>query len=411
MKFDKTMSDQIEFISLALENCENLEVFGDDILDFWTSEIRMGVGSYGENEADDGGIVISKRAFKNMSSAATEEYEDGTRGLDYDPEEVFYLYNRLMKCCDICQIFVKLKDGGELLFSVPYDPLESDLCGNEIDLSNCPSAELDANGDLSIFFGASSHTYQRTDNNYFDLVIGLKDEIKHKLNGPLQIWIDTFSNTKSDYRCPRLFIGMRIANHGYSGKKMNLVFEDIKNVTYDISFGEEEKRHLWMSRISNGEIFVEIEGFCTFYCQGIKTYSHFSGERDDSGIYEENEIYKKTLRCELSERQMELFAGNHLAHNEKEFDMTAFTDAVQKVLNGDITVKYFMNWLNAHSEMVQFYSEVHFRNDAFYCTLATMMDRLQIKLSYYENLSDCRALIEKSAEEIEEFYKAEYVID
>ncbi len=129
MRFDKSMLDQIRSVSLALENCEDFEIAADDILDFRTSEIRMGAGYNGENEVDDGCLVISKRAFKNLSSAATEEYADGTTGLDYDPEEVFYLYNRLIDYCDICQVYVKFKDGKDILFFVPYDPLESRKLG------------------------------------------------------------------------------------------------------------------------------------------------------------------------------------------------------------------------------------------------------------------------------------------
>lgn len=411
MKFDKNMLDTIKFICLVLENCEDFEIAADDILDFQTSEIRMGAGYYGENEVDDGRLVISKRAFKNLSSMATQEYTDGTTGLDYDPEEVFYLYNRLIGYCNICQVHVKFKDGKDILFFVPYDPLVSRRTGGEVDLSNCSSAELDGNGDLLILFGTSSHSYKRTDDNYFDLVIGLKDEIKKPLKNPLQIMLMNISNNQNDSLCPRFFLSAFLANNGYSRKKIQLVFEDVRDLSFDIDFEEEGKRHLRMSRISTGDIFVEIENLCEFYCHGAKTYSRYAGERDDLELYENKEIYREAIHCELNERQMALFAGNHYGHTEKEFDMAVITAAGQKVLRGEISVKYFMNWLKAHSEMFQFYRTDRLKSDELYCTIATMMDRLQIKLSYYENLPDCRTLIEKSLTEIENVYKAARATD
>ncbi len=284
--------------------------------------------------------------------------------------------------------------------------MKAESSGGEVDLSNCPSAELDGNGDLLILFGTSSHAYKRTDNNYSDLVIGLKDEIKKPLEKPLQIMLTSFSDNENDYRCPRFFLGARLMNKGYSGKKIQLVFEDVRDISFDIDFEEEGKRHLWMSRISTGDIFVEIENLCAFYCHGAKTYSRYAGERDDSELYENNEIYRKAVHCELNERQMELFANNHFAHTEKEFDMGALTAAGQKVLRGEISVKYYGNWLKAHSEMLQFYRKDRLKSDEFFCTIATMMDRLQIKLSYYDNLPDCRALIEKAMAEIEALYQA-----
>ncbi len=229
MKFNKSALSQIEFISLELENCESYEIDGKDILDFQMSEIRMGAGDNGENEADDGRLTISKRALKNLSSFATQEYSDGTTGLDHDPEEIFYLYNRLINHCDICQIYVRFKDGGDILFFVPYDPLESSFSGVEVDLSNCPSAEFDENGDLLILFGASSHAYQRTDDNYFDLIVGLKDKIARPLAKPLEVRVTSLSNRRDGFLCPRLFLDMRLANNGCSGKKMCLVFEDVKD--------------------------------------------------------------------------------------------------------------------------------------------------------------------------------------
>lgn len=276
MKLEKSMLEKIDTITLALENCESFNISGKYILDFWTSEFVMPSRKEPETEVDDGCLIISKNAFKILSSAATEEYTDGTTGLDHGPEENFYLYNRIKYCCDVCQIYVNFKDGNILPFFVPYDPLESLLFGKEIDWSNCPSAELNEDGDLLILFGKSSRAYKRTDNNYFDLIIGLKDEIHQQLDQPLQGQIEKFSNSDSEVSCPRLFISMRLANKGLSGKYLELLFENVQKVSYDISFYQKGKRRLWMSRISTGEIFVEIEDICTFYCNGVEVHPEFA---------------------------------------------------------------------------------------------------------------------------------------
>ena len=58
---------------------------------------------------------------------------------------------------------------------VPYNPLEGILHGTEIELSNCPSFEIDNDGNIIIAFGKSSKQPTRKDNNYAELVEGWKD--------------------------------------------------------------------------------------------------------------------------------------------------------------------------------------------------------------------------------------------
>lgn len=285
MKFGKGMIEEIESIELVLENCECYDIPASDVMDFWTDEVKKGPGEYGH--VDDGGLRISKNAFHLLSNMAKASYADGTTALDHEPEEIFYLSNRIIDCCDICQIEVKFKDGCKILFFVPYDPLESNLNGGEIDLSNCPSAELDENGDMLVLFGESSHAYRRVDNNYSELIIGIGDIIKKPLS-ELQVKIEKFINIDYDCRCPKFFIEIELKNRGYSGKKVELVFEDVQKVNFEISFYN-EKRSIWMSRISTGEIYVEIENFCSFCCHAIKTYAAYIGRADDSVDYKDED--------------------------------------------------------------------------------------------------------------------------
>ena len=103
---------------------------------------------------------------------------------------------------------------------------------------------------------------------------------------------------------------------------------------------------------------------------------------------------------------MELFAANHYAHSEKDFNLSAFVAAKQKVLRGDISVRYFTYWLQSYSEMVQYYRGMHFLTNENCCHLAMLMDRLQVQLTYFEKVENCKHLIEKSSKEIEDYYKS-----
>ena len=131
----------------------------------------------------------------------------------------------------------------------------------------------------------------------------------------------------------------------------------------------------------------------------MKTYDVYLGEEDDPERYEEGEIYTRALHCRLDEREMKLFADNHIAKTEKGFDVALFESALQKVLDGEISVPYFGNWLRAHSEMLQYYRGTRKMRE-FYVLLATMMDSLQIRLSYDKDLTACREMLISAADEI-----------
>lgn len=401
MKFDKNMLDKLEYVDLVLENCECFRIEAGDVLDFWTSEINMDKESNGVHYADDGGMIISKNAFRNLSSFVTQPDEGEAAPSDYDPKESYYLYNRIMDCCcDICQIEVKVKGENGVLFYVPYDPLENLMTGAEIDHSNCPSAELNENGDMLILFGKSSHSYRRTDNNYSDLIIGLSDIIKEPIDDELQVEIKEFSSNDFPGRCPRLFVEVVLKNAKCSDKIVELVFEDVTKPQYEVRFSR-KKRRLLMSRISSDEIYVEFEDFVAFYCTAIKTYKEYISRLEKSIDGENADICARAINCELNESEMLSLDVCSRADCEADFSLDAFVAAKDKAFGGEISVKYFRSWLEAYSQMIMSYMDRRCREDDFHNALLTLLDRLQIRLSYLGDLSDCKEFIARIADEIE----------
>ncbi len=274
MKFEQSA---FELLTIVLENCETFEVRAEDVLEFELAGVRPTEPFGGDGyRAEDGRLRLHKRAFNVKSNFADVQFADGTHALDHDPAEDFLLGNRILSCCDVTQLHVRDRSGKTTVYYVPYDPLESILTGAEIDLSNCPSSECDENGDLLLLFGASSRSYHRTDNNYFDLVEGLREELGG-VKGTLRGEFESFSNVILSSGAERYFISLRPL---HAKTQLRLVFDGVHGAHFDCSFGK-LLGCLFMSRISTGEIFVEVDGFCTFYCTSAKTYAVFAG-RDGS---------------------------------------------------------------------------------------------------------------------------------
>lgn len=371
MKIDMNSLKDIKYIFFALENCEGFDIEAKYILDIWFDEIHRSVGPNQEDEVYDGRLVLSKDCLDLLSSVATEKYTDGTTGLDVYDIDSLKLRNRLLNCCDITQVYIYFNDGSRVWFFVPYDPLEEEMHGFEIDLSNCSSAELDENGNVLILFGKSSHSYKRVDNNYEDLILGFKDEISNKIKKPLKIKIEEISNSESDYRCPRLFVDIHVQDKAYRNKYLKLVFEDIKELAFDIYPDILQKTmELWVSRISTGDIFVEFGAELNFYCQCIKTYSVYCNDENNARI-ENCRDYKNLLKTEYD-----------------------------KLKVGKITVNDFRVWIESCSKDLQYDRQMHFVNNQKDCNIAKLMDRLAIKLNYYDNYSECNDIIVKAFQEI-----------
>lgn len=277
MKITKDTLPQIDSIELALENCEGYVIKNEDIIDIWFDEIPVRTSGSDDDEVHDGRLIISKNAFKLLSSFAYDEYEDGTTALDHDPESDYYFYDRIISCCDICQVYIHFKNGKKIWFYVDYDPVISEIHGNEIEYSNCPSAELDENGDLLILFGKSSHAFHRVDDDYFNAIDGLSEYLHKKPKGILTVKIETFGNEGNFCWSPTdgMYIEMRIKNREYRNKCLPLQFFDISKLYFDFDFKCIRAEEFYISPLQDGSLFVQFGTLCSFCCKKIKVFEGF----------------------------------------------------------------------------------------------------------------------------------------
>lgn len=371
MTIDSNIIKDIKYISLALENCECFDIDAKYILDIRFDKIRMGIGRDRNNKIYDGRLVLSHDCLDSLSSFADLEFADGTKGLDVYDKESLKLRNRIINYCDITQIYFYFNDGSKLWFFVPYDPLEDAMHGIEIDLSNCPSAELDEKGNVLLLFGKSSHSYRRVDNNYEDLILGFKNEITDHIKKPLKVKVEEISNIECDSCCPRLFVDMRLQGKEYRDKRLHLVIEDFSNLRIEINSKVlQSTLEFTVSRISTGDIFVEFGSQLHLLCQCLKTYNVY--------CYGDKEISIKDCR------------------NYRNLLMAEY----EKLKLNEINVSDFRVWLSRCSELLQYDRQMIFVEKQRDCDIAKLMDRLAIKLNYYDNYNECKELIETAVQNI-----------
>lgn len=275
MNITKEILKQIDHIEFGLENCDGYDIKPEDILDIWFDNFE-----YDEDKdkyVHDGRIVLSKNMFKQLGQFAFDEYADGTTALDHDKEEDYYFYNRIMQCCDICQVHIVYKNGDRLWFFVDYDPIESEMHGYEIEYSNCPSAELDENGDMIILFGKSSHAFQRVDNEYYNAIEGLTDLLPQKVKDILIVKIEEIGNGGTCCWCPEggLLVESRIKNKGYRNKLLPLSFFEVSELTFDFDLKNIGDEEFLISPTKDGRYFVQFGMLCNFYCSKIKVFEGF----------------------------------------------------------------------------------------------------------------------------------------
>ena len=176
-----------------------------------------------------------------------------------------------------CQVIVSFKNGEIVKLFVEYDPLESYLWGREIEYSNCPSAELNENGDMLILFGKSSRSFHRTENDYLNFIEGLKAYFPKGINGTLEIELATFGNAGHSCWCPDngLFVETYVRTKGRLKKYLPLVFNEVTKLEFNFGFGIAGKDELNIATTEDGKLFVQIGESCNFYCKSIKVFEGF----------------------------------------------------------------------------------------------------------------------------------------
>ncbi|MBQ8749419.1 MAG: hypothetical protein IJZ29_03015 [Clostridia bacterium] len=397
--------NDIKNITLKLKNGDAFHIAVNDILAINFDNIEdtgdgcYCCGSYNKTMADDGMIIVSKNAFKHLGEISKCQLADGTTLLDNYPIESFYFYERVKDCCDICEIAVEFKVGNNLLFRVPFKPLEEYIHGYEVELSNCPSCELTENGDLLILFGKSSKSYKRIDNNYNDLIFGLHESIKQPVNDILEIKVNSISKDYGKF-FSEICLNCQVLNDGFDNVNLELHFLNVSKVAFETtSYEEQFKQGLLMSKMGNNRIFVQIGNFFTFQCAVVvnkKYISALSNRKDIAGT-----VIEKCINCQLVEEEMKVMAYNAFAL-DRSLDLDAVYNAFEKVENGTINISYFRYWLLCYGDLLNYNMA---KNVLVGKRVAREMFRLYLNIFYEPDTNNCMDKIKATLDKIIELCK------
>ena len=393
MKINKDSLKEIKYISLGLENCEDFDIPTKYIVD-----INFEYGKSGDSfKTNDGFIEISSQALKILSSYGIDDYKNNriTDVIDY------YLGTRFIGYCNLCVLSIAKNNDEILNVYVPYEPLNKCIHDDEIELTNCPSAEILDNGNLLVLFGKSSKMPTRIDNNYKDLILGWDNisEVKKENFDVIRCKIINFSNLDSD-TCPRISVTFKSKK-----KQFTLIFEDYTKLLFDLYPKYNNYFNLKMSRMLDGKIHVGFDGCeVDFYCVAIKEYDYYCGEDFDSDSFDDL-TYQKAIKLDVDENTMTLISHNHYALEEVLFDYDLIKKAMELYRTDDISINYLRCWLKYYSELLVYSRPSYNKLSKTVNKVATILDRIHIAISYDFAKNDILKIIEKHMEDIEKSMK------
>lgn len=263
---DKDYLKGYKTLSIVLENCDVYEIDAEKILDIYCIAKKIG-NSKKEYRTNDGFIKISAMASQAVECSTLRNHEIGT---EWDHR----LKERLEMCkggADMTSFSLNGKRKGDIDVYVPYNPLEDIIHGNEIELSNCPSFEIDNEGNMIIAFGEQSKQPKRKDNNYSQLVAGWKDafgEFKPKVLKVKMRSFHTFGIVEKNISC-----FFKILNKCCAREYAELVFKDCKSVNVETFFPQNGNCEIVMSKKADGRIYVGFDGLgIDLICSSVIEY-------------------------------------------------------------------------------------------------------------------------------------------
>ena len=148
---DKELLKEYKSLLVVLENCDVYEIDVEDILDIYCVAELIDKKKC-EYRTDDGFIKIAAKASNTIECSVLKDNEIGTEW-DHRLKERLEMCGG---CADMTSFSLRNKKKHDMDIYVPYNPLEGILHGTEIELSNCPSFEIDNDGNIIIAFGKSS---------------------------------------------------------------------------------------------------------------------------------------------------------------------------------------------------------------------------------------------------------------
>ena len=271
---NKEFLKEFDSILIALENCDVYKVGIENILDVYCE--LAPIGKNGSNyRTEDGFIKISQKASQ---TAEENTISDNMIGTDWDQR----LLDRLKMCDGVDMISFSLRRKGkrDIDIYVPYDPLENILYGTEIELSNCPSLEIDNEGNMIIAFGKRSKQPRRKDNNYSELVAGWEDafgEYKPKI---LRVKADKLEGFYGD--SDMIIFSFKIRDKSCKKEYAELLFKGCDSVSVETYFPQKGNCDIVMSKMANGRIYVGFDGLgIDFRCASVVEYEYYCNQNGD----------------------------------------------------------------------------------------------------------------------------------
>lgn len=271
MVVNKQLLSSYKLISIGLENCDVYEIAIQDVLDIYCEAelISNSVGYF----VLDGFVKISSRASQTLEAFDLRKNRT-------DSEFYYRLKERLEMCnggADVTSFSLKDESGKSLEFYPPYDPLQSALRGSELELSNCPSLEIDCDGNMVIAFGESSKQPRRKDNNYAELVDGWKDAFGE--NAPKVLSAKVKEIFKFGEDTTNYLISFKISKKFCKSGFAELVFWNCQNVNVEMNFPLKGDCDIHMSKMMDGRIYVGFQGLgMEFTCESVLEYDYYCNQ-------------------------------------------------------------------------------------------------------------------------------------
>ena len=262
-------------IWLGFENCDVYEVAIEDVLDIYC-EAEQTDKKKNTYRTGDGFIKISARASQTIEVGIARNNEIGTE-FDYRLRERLEMCNG---CADITSFDLRKKKKSEMEIVVPYDALE-DIRGSEIEWSNCPSLEVDEEGNMIIAFGESSKQPRRKDNNYHELVQGWKEAFGDYRPEVLEIKSECLLTFGKGKMCVSL--AFEFCDKNVKEKSAELVFMNCEDLDMEIYFDAKGETDIVMSKMADGRIYVG--AYCLgvqFICESVLEYQYYCKQLDEN---------------------------------------------------------------------------------------------------------------------------------
>lgn len=262
-------------IIIGFENCDAYIIEAKDVLDIYCKATQIGKTQL--YRTDDGYIKISSNASQNKEVSL--EHNRNLDGTGYD----IRFEQRLRYCgsgVDMTSFSLAVDESGKIEVYLPYDPLESALTRCELDLSNCPSAEIDDDGNMLIYFGKSSKQPIRKDNDYSNLVLGWREtfgDYSPKVLSAKASGLASFGEKQNN-----LSLTFETSGKKLGKRTVEFMFFECFDTRVQANFPLKGKCKIIMSKMADGTFYVAFDGLgIEFFCTSICEYEYFCAQNEE----------------------------------------------------------------------------------------------------------------------------------